>query len=154
MKALEHKTNRCNFISYHIRIVCLWDFHLSLHYFVLKMVYLSLPSVCSQWSRCAHCPWCIGPHCTGIPWALASLPSWHGTSLYREPPLVVTSGVQDWRPVQTCSLESPFISSDIWRLQLGSGQYAFYLNAFLYMMICNSTATTSDGSTTGFAEII
>ena len=48
------------------------------------------------------------------------------------PLLVVTSGVQDWRPVQTCSLEAPSTSADIWRLQLASGQCAFYLNAFLF----------------------
>ena len=50
---------------------------------------------------CGHYPWCIGPHCTGTP-----------------PP-----GGNDWRPVQTCSLQDPrmLISggycSNVWSAQ-------------------------------------
>ena len=41
------------------------------------------------------------------PLQLLLLPSGYGTSLYRDPLLLVTSGGQDWRFVQTCSPEEP-----------------------------------------------
>ena len=55
---------------------------------------------------CDHYPWCITPHHTETcPPPQSQLPLCTGT-----PPdlsLLVTSGGQDWRPVQTCSLEDP-----------------------------------------------
>ena len=60
-----------------------------------------------------------------LPLPLQEPSSAHGTSLYRTPQyqsqshpfLVVTSGGQDWRPVQACLLEDPPpTSADIWWL--------------------------------------
>ena len=57
-------------------------------------------------------PWCIGPHHTGTPIQGLS-PLVQGPSS-----LLVTSGGQDRRPVQTCSLEEPPPPTcvDIWWL--------------------------------------
>ena len=58
-------------------------------------------------SQCDYYPWCLWPHHTGTPPALLCT----GTPLSvqgspgSQPPLVVTSGGLEWRPVQTCSLE-------------------------------------------------
>ena len=46
----------------------------------------------------------MGPHCTGSPEHLQSRLTW--SSMYMDPQ-VVTSGGQDWRPIQTCSPEDP-----------------------------------------------
>ena len=71
---------------------------------------LSEDNVClfTQWAPCDYYPWWIGSHHTGNPnptspspnptQALPALPAL---------PLVLTSGGQAWRPVQTCSLEDP-----------------------------------------------
>ena len=61
-------------------------------------------------------PPCIGPHCTRTqaspPGHVRTCSTW--TSLYRNP-LLVTSGGQDWKPVQTCSPEDP-PDADFWWL--------------------------------------
>ena len=52
----------------------------------------------------------MGPHCTKNTFLVPAVPTGHGTPLHSTPtlPPLVTSGGQDWRPVQTCSLEDPF----------------------------------------------
>ena len=87
--------------------------------------------VCRQGVPCDYYPWCIGPHHTGTPPHHTGIPwpkpctllvtsgdqDWRPvqTCLHTEPPhpLAVTSGGQDQRLVQTCSLEDP-INADIW----------------------------------------
>ena len=72
----------------------------------------------------------IGPHWTRPPWPLdmelhctrtplTAAPG-HRTSLYKDPwpPLLVTSGGQDWRPVQTCSPRPP---NQYWNLVAKTG---------------------------------
>ena len=98
-------------------------------------------------------PWCLGPHCTTPALAFPRhhtwvLPApvhtyyWHLAAntgdLFklvhlRTPPLVVTSGGQHWRPVQTCTIEDP--QSDIWwwplkNVQFASGRFASDWNAY------------------------
>ena len=69
----------------------------------------------------------LGPPCTDTPpQRLASHP------------LLVTSGGQDWRPVQTCSLEyltpsSPVLTSVGYGRE--AGVYASYWNAFLFTVL-------------------
>ena len=54
-------------------------------------------------------------------------------------PLVVTSIGQDWRPVQTCSLEGPLVltSGGNWSTytRSASGRYASYWNAFFFSVL-------------------
>ena len=81
---------------------------------------------------CDHCPWCIGPHCTGpqsqyplctgpVYVHIPGLTPFTGPQSY--PPLM-TSGGQDWKSVQTCSLEDltvqgypPVLTSGVWLLK-------------------------------------
>ena len=55
------------------------------------------------------------------------------------PLLLLASGGHHWKPVQTCSLEDlPLTGTDtLWQppkhVQLASGQYASYWNAFLFI---------------------
>ena len=81
-----------------------------------------------QWScgkvmflgRVCHYPWCIAPQCTGTP---GSIPSRHGTSLYRDPltPAPPGHGTSLYRHI---FIWGPSTSADIWWLfdHLGSGQ--------------------------------
>ena len=55
----------------------------------------------------------LEPQCTGSPRQVQTCATW--TSLDRNS-LLVTSGGQDWRPVQTCSLEVLPSGADIWWL--------------------------------------
>ena len=64
-------------------------------------------------------------------------------------PLLLTSGGQHWRPLQTCSLEDP-PRSDIWwwplkHVRFASGRYASYWNAFLFLAIFTSLSVLSKG---------
>ena len=77
---------------------------------------VSLMSVCPHGVPCDYYPWCIGSHCTG-----ALPPKTCDTGTLRAPPdmghgpLLVKSSDQDWRSVQTCSLEDfPSPASDTW----------------------------------------
>ena len=74
----------------------------------------------------------IGPHCTGTP----TPPCGHGTSLYRNPhTLLVTSGGNQWRSVQTVHFRTPPVDIYLVAIEVclvgASGQYASYWNAFL-----------------------
>ena len=70
------------------------------------------------------------------PSPLLPLPSpRHGTALYRDLlcpySLPVTSGGQDWRPVQTCQLEDTPPQWLLEHIRSASGLYASHWNAFL-----------------------
>ena len=49
----------------------------------------------------------MGRHCPGTPLALSFLYRDSLTKTLSPSPLIVTSGGQDWRSVQTCTLEDP-----------------------------------------------
>ena len=87
----------------------------------------------------------MGPHCVGPPQAPPD--PRHAGLLYRTPspdmgpyytaPTNIDIGGQDWRSVQTCSLEGPSSTDICWLLRhvrLASGRYASYWNAFLSNM--------------------
>ena len=56
-------------------------------------------------STCDYYPWCIGPHCTGLPLCTQPQLCPHPVQGPGPLPLLVTSGGQDWIPIQTCALE-------------------------------------------------
>ena len=109
----------------------------------------SIMSVCDYvhtWAYCDHYSWCIGPHYTGTPYPIFPLdmgpqctgtpvlPPEHMTALCRDQLLVICGG-QEWRPVQTFSLEAP---NQYWHLvvteecMVGKGTVCFLIwNAFL-----------------------
>ena len=71
-------------------------------------------SLCVQRGRevpCDHYPRCIGPHHLGTPSLTGPTRTWPQLSL------LVASGGQDWRPVQTCSLEG--FPHQCWHLMAG-----------------------------------
>ena len=92
----------------------------------------------------------IGPQCTGTaspaPRHATSLYSdtpgpqfpRFGTSLYRDP-LLLISGDQNWRPVQTCSLEDSTSNpccADIWWLFLLECFLVLYHITFWILLVC------------------
>ena len=93
---------------------------------------------------CAHYPWCIGPHCTGLPspqtWDLTvpSPPPGYGSSKYRDA-LLVASGGHHSRSVQTCSLQDPppywYVVAIEAHTVGASGRYTSYWNAFLFIIL-------------------
>ena len=81
---------------------------------------------------CDHCPWCIGPHCTGTP----TLPQ-QTRGLDTALPTPKSKPQPSWRPVQTCSLQE---SPKYWHWRLvaneadtvnASGRYVSKWNIFL-----------------------
>ena len=74
-------------------------------------------SVCLSTERFpyGHYPWCIGHDCTGSDGPINSLEMGpHCTRITAQgSPLLVTSGGQDWRSVQTCSLEDPLVLTSV-----------------------------------------
>ena len=79
-------------------------------------------------SPCDHYPWCTGPCHTGT----LQPSSWPQL-------LVVISGGQDHRPVQTCSLEEHLVLTSglllLKHVRWASGQLASYWNAFLFCYV-------------------
>ena len=110
--------------------------------------------VCPQgWVPCDHYlgnigPHCtgptpppdIGPHCTGTP----TPPCEHGTSLYRNPHLLlVTSGGNQWRSVQTVHFRTPPV--DISPVQAGSMHPTGMLSCLRQRLIFSKRSSYSSG---------
>ena len=139
MRTLKHQwVNEVLYVTFYHLPMKLWEGNVFIQSIILSTTGVS----CDQY------PWCIGPHLTGTPNSpgpLDLVPHYRDSHLQLCPHtwdltillfLLVTSGPQNWRPIQTYSLEDP-TSAGIWwllkHIQLTSGRYAPFWNAFLFV---------------------